>query len=65
MLKDTGEGCGKKLLTIVGCVVLLIVILVPCPTHPVIPGVTTNDGRPCYSEYEGCGVPTPYPTRPW
>ena len=29
-----------------------------------IKGVTTNDGRSCYSAYEGCGVPTPYPTRP-
>ena len=43
--------------------ILLFVILSTTASMCAVDGVTTNDGRSCYSEYSGCGVPTPYPTK--
>lgn len=52
------ERYGKAVLL----VVCILVLLSSLACSFVVPGVTTNDGRPCYSSSGGCTVPTLYPT---
>ena len=52
----------RQRLTYWAVIVLVALSMMACAG---VNGFTTNDGRACYSEYEGCGVPTPYPTCPW